>query len=224
MVAEPMLFTLGIATLWYLAGLHTMSAIPVVAFAITGYSSVLTWRNSANRCSKAIEPNLSLMYHRNVQVIDIFLSRIILETVGASASFLILTLLFASIGVMKWPADPLLAAIGWLLLCWFALALGLMAGSLSELSETFGRIWHVITYLLFPLSGAVFMVHWLPPAAQQAVLWLPMVHGVEMVRHGYFGNVVPTHESPFYLATANLTLTLIGLALARETAKRVQLE
>lgn len=221
---EPMLFTLGVAGLWYLVKLHTVSNIPIIAFAITGYASVLMWRNAASRCSKAIEPNLALMYHRNVKVIDIFLSRIVLEWVGATASITVLTLFFAGIGAMNLPSDLWPVMGGWLLLAWFSLALGLIVGALSERSETFERTWHVVTYLMFPLSGAMFMVDWLPKAAQEAILWLPMVHGVEMLRHGYFGAVVPTYENPAYFAAANLVLMLIGLALARETGRRVQPE
>lgn len=224
LIVEPMMFTLGVSALWYTAGLHTYTDMPIIAFAITGYSSVLVWRNTANRCSKAIEPNLSLMYHRNVKVIDIFMSRIILELVGASASIIILTVFFAAIGAMDWPHNLLLILEGWFLLSWFAIALGFIVGAISERSETFERLWHVITYLMFPLSGAVFMVDWLPAAAQKAVLWLPMVHGTEMIRHGYFGNLVPTYEDPLYFAATNLVLTLIGLALVRDAGKRVQPE
>jgi capsular polysaccharide transport system permease protein len=221
---EPMLFTLGVASLWYLAKLHTVSNIPIIAFAITGYSSVLMWRNTANRCSKAIEPNLALMYHRNVKVLDILLARVVLEWVGATASLTVLTAIFAFIGAMQWPQDVVPVMGGLLLLAWFSLGLGLTVGAISERSETFERTWHVVTYLLFPLSGAMFMVHWLPKAAQEAVLWLPMVHGVEMLRHGYFGGIVPTYENPAYFATANLVLTLIGLALVRDVGRRVQPE
>lgn len=221
---EPMLFTLGVASFWYLAKLHTLSDIPIIAFAITGYSSVLMWRNTANRCSKAIEPNLALMYHRNVKVLDILLARIVLEWVGATASLTVLTAFFAFIGAMQWPQDVVPVIGGWLLLAWFSLGLGLTVGVISERSEKFDRIWHVVTYVMFPLSGAVYMVHWLPKAAQEAVLWLPMVHGVEMLRHGYFGGIVPTHENLAYFATVNLVLTLIGLALVRDIERRVQPE
>lgn len=221
---EPMLFTLGVAGIWYLAKLHTVSNIPIIAFAITGYSSILLWRNVSNRCVKAIEPNLALMYHRNVKVLDIFLARFLLEFVGASASIAVLTFFFAGIGTMQWPHDILIILAGWLLLAWFAMALGLIVGAISERSELIERVWHVITYLLFPLSGAMYMVDWLPKAAQGAVLWLPMVHGVEMIRHGYFGGVIPTHENPVYFATANLVMTLFGLVLTREAGRRVQPE
>lgn len=224
LIVEPALFTLGVAGLWMLAQMHTLSDIPIIAFAITGYSSVLVWRNSANRCSKAIEPNLSLMYHRNVKVIDIFISRVTLELVGASASIILLTIFFAFIGAMRWPEDLFPILSGWLLLCWFAFALGLAVGAISERSEAFERIWHVVTYLMFPLSGAVYMVEWLPKSAQDVVTWLPMVHGVEMIRHGYFGSIVRTHENPYYFAFANLILSLIALALVRESGRRVQPE
>lgn len=221
---EPMLFTLGVMALWTAGKMDHGSSIPIVAFAITGYSSILLWRNVANRCSKAIEPNLSLMYHRNVKVIDVFSSRIILEIVGATVSIIVLSLFFTSIGWMNLPADFMLVLEGWILLAWFSIALGLIVGALSEKSETFDRIWHVMTYLLFPLSGAVFMAHWLPASARELLLYLPMLHGTEMIRHGFFGDIVPTYENPLYFSSINLILTLIGLALVRETGRRVEPE
>jgi capsular polysaccharide transport system permease protein len=224
LIAEPMLFTLGIAALWTFARLHTLSNIPIIAFAVTGYSTVLLWRNAATRCAKAIEPNLSLMYHRNVRVMDIFISRVLLEIVGATASFAFMTVSLAAMGVMPWPHDLAVAVAGWLLLCWFAVALGFLVGALSERSEMFDRLWHVVTYLLFPISGAAFMAHWLPPGAREAVLWLPMVHATEFIRHGFFGPIVPTYEDPVYFACANLVLTLVGLALVRQAEARVQPE
>jgi len=66
-VVEPMLFTLGVAGLWTLLKLGHEHHIDIVSFALTGYSSVLLWRNAVNRCNLAIAPNLSLMYHRNVR-------------------------------------------------------------------------------------------------------------------------------------------------------------
>ena len=50
---EPMIFTLGVTALWAGFGLHKHSALPIVAFGVTGYSSVLLWRNCASRCAMA---------------------------------------------------------------------------------------------------------------------------------------------------------------------------
>src|SRR5579863_6915692 len=64
LVGEPMIFTLGVATLWTMAGLSHVTTIPVIAFAVTGYSSVLMWRNAASHSSMAVEHNKALLYHR----------------------------------------------------------------------------------------------------------------------------------------------------------------
>ncbi len=221
---EPMLFTLGIAALWYAINLHSIVNIPVIAFAVTGYSSVLIWRTATNRCAKAIEPNRGLLYHRNVKVIDLFTTRVLLELVGGTASFVLLTLIFSSLGIMSLPVDLLTVIGGWILLSWLALALGLIVGALSERSDTFERIWQVVNYLIFPVSGAIYMVDWLPSKLQELVLWMPMVHGVEMVRHGFWGDTVRTYEDPMYFVTCNLVLTLFGLLLVRLSERKVELE
>src|ERR1700723_334603 len=83
LVGEPMIFTLGVATLWSLAKLAHGGGIPIVAFAVTGYSSVLMWRNATSQCSAGIEANKALLFHRSVLIIDVFLTRIALEIVGA---------------------------------------------------------------------------------------------------------------------------------------------
>ena len=212
---EPMLFTLGITALWAATKAVHGSNLPIVAFAVTGYSSVLMWRNCAGRCASAIGPNEALMCHRNVRVFDLFASRILLEIAGASMSLTGLAAVFMAVGWMDMPSDLLLMLTGWLLLAWFGVAMGLFVGGLAAQSELVDRLWHTVTYLLFPLSGAGTMVDWLPRAAQDVVLWLPMVHGVEMLRHGYYGGLVRTYESPGYLIAANVVMTVAGLALTK---------
>jgi capsular polysaccharide transport system permease protein len=222
LIAEPATFTLGVAALWSAAGMTHGSSLPIVAFAITGYSSVLMWRNTASKCNSAILQNFNLLYHRNVQVIDVFITRIILEIAGTTASFTVLILVFTLIGRIEPPVDMLQVVGGWLMLAWFGAALGLVLGAATAYSELVDRIWHPTSYLLFPLSGAAFMVEWLPPAGQEVVLMLPMVHGVEILREGFFGNAVRTHYDAPYMALCCLALTLVGLILVRDAERRVE--
>jgi capsular polysaccharide transport system permease protein len=222
LIAEPATFTLGVSALWTAAGLNHGSSLPIVAFAITGYSSVLMWRNTASKCNSAIHQNFNLLYHRNVQVIDVFITRIILEIAGTTASFSLLSLLFILVGVIEPPIDLLQVIGGWLMLAWFGSALGLVLGAATTYSELVDRIWHPASYLLFPLSGAAYMVEWLPQRGQDVVLWLPMVHGVEMLREGYFGNAIRTHYDVSYMALCCLALTLAGLLLVRDAGRRIE--
>jgi ABC-type polysaccharide/polyol phosphate export permease len=222
LVAEPMLFTLGVATLWAAVGAHRGSPIPVVAFAITGYSSVLMWRNSASRAGSAVAANKALLYHRNVQIVDVLLTRIVLEISGATCSFLVLSCLSIYFGWMPMPIDLLEVLFGWLMLAWFGASLALLIGAATAFSEIVDRLWHPLAYLLFPLSGAAFMVDWMPTNMQKVVLLLPMVHGTEMLREGYFGNVVRTHFDLGYMTICCLVLSLAGLYVVRRVSLRLE--
>ena len=224
LVAEPMIFTLGVAAVWTAAGMNRSSGIPIIAFAITGYSTVLMWRNTVGMCSKAIQNNLNLLYHRNVKVIDVLITRIALEIGGASASFIVLTIIFVTAEWIHPPLDLMRVIFGWLMLAWFGSALALTIGAATAYSHIVERIWAPTAYLLFPLSGAAYMADWLPTAAREVLLLLPMVHSVEVIREGFFGGVVRYHYDMAYMAMCNLGLTLTGLWLVRDAGYRVEAE
>jgi ABC-2 type transport system permease protein/capsular polysaccharide transport system permease protein len=111
------------------------------------------------------------MYHRNVRVIDVFLARLLLEAGGATISFIVLSLFYLYIGWLEPPEDVLTVVEGWLLLGWFGAALAMFLGSLAEKSG--GTLGHPASYIMFPLSGAAFMVDALPAAAstRSSCLW-----------------------------------------------------
>jgi ABC-type polysaccharide/polyol phosphate export permease len=221
---EPMLFTLGVSALWTFSGLHQISDLPIVVFALTGYSTVLLWRNMPGRCIGAIAPNGQLMYHRNVRIIDIYLSRIALEAIGATLSIVILSLVFISIGWIAPPENILLVAWGWFLTAWFGAGLATLLGAWSETTEIIEKLWHPLAYLLFPLAGAAFLADAVPEQFRNYVLWIPMVHGTEMIRDGYFGSKFIAHYSGTYLVTVNLVLCLVALALERKASREIVLE
>src|SRR5262249_5794421 len=127
------------------------------------------------------------------------------------------------LGQLEPPADLLKVIQGWLMLAWFGAALGILIGAGTAYSRIVERLWMPAAYLLFPISGAAYMVEWLPHSFQQFVLYLPMVHGIELLREGYFGNVVRTHHDIGYMAFCCLVISLLGFWLARAATHRVEL-
>lgn len=218
---EPMLFTIGVTVLWSSFKNMHGSHLPITAFAVSGYSSVLLWRNMPSRCIMAIEPNLSLMYHRYVKVIDIFLARLLIEGGGATLSFVMLTLFFSFMGWMSPPEDVLKVAFGWVMLAWLGCSLAIFLGCLAEETELVEKLWHPISYFLLPVSGAAYFVDALPPDFQKIVLILPLVHGVELIREGFFGSQVRAHYDMGYLAIINTMLTFSALVMLRRVGRKV---
>lgn len=219
---EPVLFSLAIVTLWSVIKAPTNPGMSVAGFALTGYASVLLWRYPTNRCTNALQTNWALLYHKAVTPLHIYAARIFIEVMAATGGCAALAAVLVLTGQMQMPSDLLGVAVAWYLLILFAVGIALTIGGLSVRSESFERVWHMLAYLLFPLSGPAFMVEWLPDIAREAVLWLPMVHGVEMLRQGWFGDAVVTHGSPAYLAVSSLVLMATGLSLVARNGRRVE--
>jgi ABC-type polysaccharide/polyol phosphate export permease len=220
---EPMMFSVGVTMIWTLGGMGHMqgNAMPMAGFALTGYSSIVLWRNMVNKLANNTSYNKGLLYHPNVTVLDLILARGLLEFAGCTLSLVLLTVVFWGLGLMQLPVDPLKAFVAWLLFSWFVFSAGLVAAFLGESSELFDRIVHVILYLTLPLTGAFTMVTWMPPAIQQVLLLSPLVHGVEMLREGYFGMSIRAEYSVSFLFVVNVTLTLIGLILIRNIRRQL---
>lgn len=213
---EPIIFVLLVSVFWQAIRAERFNDMPIIPFAVIGYSVVLCWRNSVSRTTKAVGANVGLLYHRNVTVIDVFLARVFLEVFGATVSFLALSILFHVVGFMPAPDDFLYMTFGWILMIWFAIGLSFIIGALCEMSEVIHRLWNSFSIVLFPLSGVVFFVHWLPEIAREYVLYIPMVHLTEMIRHGYYGDMIPTYENVSYLVWCNMVLSFLGLTLVRK--------
>jgi capsular polysaccharide transport system permease protein len=213
LLLEPVVFTIGVIVLWNVMRHDSGFRVEVTPFVVTGYASLLLWRNCSFRGLKAIEPNRSLLHHRLVKVQDIFVARMALEIAGVTAAFLVLIAAMIGLDLIVLPADPALLTAGWLLMAWFSASLGTILGCLSEYSDIVERLWHPVSYFLLALSGTFYMVDWLPLAAQQAVAWVPMVHPVEMMRAGYWGDSPRFHYSAGYIVVVCLCMSLAALLL-----------
>lgn len=222
LLLEPVFFTVGVVVLWNLTHRSGGVIVEITPFVVTGYSNLLLWRNCSFRGLKAIEPNRSLLHHRQVKIQDIFLARMILELAGVTSSFLLLMTSMMALGLMHWPDNACLLLGGWLLMCWFAACLGAILGCLSEFSELVERLWHPLSYFLLTMSGTFFMVDWIPAKMQGVVSWVPMVHPIEMMRGGYWGASVKTHYDVHYMMVVCLSATLLaGLLMSDRRLKNL---
>ena len=213
---EPALFVLLVTFVWSAIRNIHVSNLPIVAFAVTGYTSLLLWRNAVSRCIGALKSNKALLFHRQVTILDIFTARILLELIAITTALVGLSLGFYAIGWLELPEDTLQVVGGWLLLAWCAAGLGLTIGGLSEKVDVVARFWPPFSYILMAVSGVAYIVDALPPARHQMALWVPMVNAVEFIREGWFGSAMRAHYDLAYLTAFNVGLTIVGLTLVRQ--------
>lgn len=219
---EPLLMTGLIVFLWGSLRFNQYSSLNIIAFMVTGYPLMMMWRNSSGRAIGAVSANISLLYHRNVRVFDTLIARMLLEIAGATIAQIVLMAILIVLGIIPMPKDLFYMLLAWSLMAMFAIGLGLILCSIAQRFEIFNRLWGTISFLLMPLSGAFFFIHNAPTIAKPYLLWIPMIHGSEMFRKGYFGDSVTTYENPWYLLLVNLTLLLVGLLMVKQFSKGIE--
>ena len=219
---EPLLMTLIMVLMWKFFKVNNISTLNIVAFTITGYPMMMMLRNASNRAIGSISANMSLLYHRNVRVLDTIFARMLLEIAGATIAQIAIMSVLIAVRWIEMPADIFYMLLAWLLMAMFAIGLGLIICSVAIHFEPFGKVWGTISFVMMPLSGVFFFVHNLPQQLQHYVLMLPMVHGTEMFRAGYFGNSVTTYGNPWFILLCNLVLLLLGLAMVTKFSKGVE--
>ncbi|MFK3557824.1 ABC transporter permease [Pasteurella multocida] len=219
---EPFLMTGIIVIVWgSIRGDHNAS-LNIMAFMITGYPLMMMWRNTSNRAVGAILANSALLYHRNVRVLDTLIARALLEMSGATIAQIVLMGIYIALGWIAMPKDIFYMLLAWALMGMFAIGFGFIICSISYHIEFFGKLWGILSFVTMPLSGAFFLVHSVPHQVQQYLLWVPMIHGSEMFRHGYFGDAIITYEDPWFLLKCNLILLFIGLVMVKNFSKGIE--
>lgn len=223
-IAEPAIFCLAVILLWSLIKHQGHAETPVVPFLLTGYMPLLLFRHMTGRLLRCMQANAALLYHRSITILTLYMARIGVEVLGTSAAFASCLVIFWFAGFVEVPDDPSMMLGGWLLYAWFAAATAIGVGALSERSEVAEKIWNPISYIMIPLSGTFYMVHWIPAEYRESLLWMPPINGVEMIRGGYFGPAVPTYFDPIYLIYVNLILTAVGLLFVKDARSYVEIE
>jgi capsular polysaccharide transport system permease protein len=168
--------------------------------------------------------NGSLLYHRQIKVLDFIFVRFLIEVIGSMMAFVCIGTLLYLLNEFPMPADVGLLLAGWSLYCLFTFSLCLVLAPLSELSEVLEKLLPVTTYIMIPFSGTFSMVSWLTPEIQQVLLYSPFVSPMELIRAGIFGDRVNAIWDLTVPISSSLILTLVGLALCRRIRRQLVIE
>jgi len=224
MMVEPLLFAVLVGVLWRFAKGPEDHGISVFAFVATGYIPLTMFRYAVSRSIRVFQVNSSLMYHRQIKVLDFIFVRVLIEVIGGSMAFLFIGLVLGALGEFPVPADIGAALAGWGIYCLFVFSLCLVIAPLSELSDVLEKILPVVTYVQIPASGAFNMLSWLTPAAQAVLYYSPFVHAMELLRYGVFGERVNAKWDVTVPLAASLVLILVGLSLCRRVRRTLVVE
>lgn len=215
-MAEPLLFATLVGLLWRFMRGPEEHGIGVVAFVATGYIPLTMFRTSLGRAVRAFSANSSLLYHRQVTLLDLILVRFIIEWIGSMMAYVLIATVLFVLGLFPAPADLSFFLVGWILYGLFTFSAVLILAPLSELSEAIEKFVPVTTYLMVPFSGTFNLTSWLAPNVRNILLYSPPVTGMELMRYGIWGDkITPYYDIPYTIAVS-LVMMLFGLMLCRK--------
>lgn len=221
-ILEPMILTAGVMVIWSLMG-SNRHGVKVIELVLTGYMPLTLWRHLTNSSVGLYRRSSPLLYHRQITLLDMLAARQALEFLGTSAALLVVWGVLNAIGVIGDIQQPDLFVLGWLMMASISFGFSAVIAAVSETSEAAERLIQPLQYLNIPISGAFFLVDWLPDWGQKLILWHPLVHCFEVFRAGYFGRAIVSHYSVSYFCVWAFFMAFAGLLVTQLVRNRVQL-
>jgi capsular polysaccharide transport system permease protein len=224
MMVEPLLFAGLVGVMWrYMHGPEE-HGVSIVAFVASGYIPLTLFRHAVSRCLRVFSVNGSLLYHRQIKVVDFIFVRFLIEVIGSMMAFAFIATLLFVLNEFPVPADVGALLAGWFLYCMFTFSVCLVLAPLSEMSEVLEKLMPVTLYIMIPFSGTFAMVSWLTPQVQPFMLYSPFVSAMELIRAGIFGDRVHAIWDVMVPVSASIVLTVIGLTLCRRIRRQLVVE
>ena len=223
-MAEPLLFAVLVSLLWRLTKGAEDHGMSVVAFVVTGYIPLTLFRHVVQRSVVVFSVNSSLLYHRQITILDFIFTRFLIEVIGCMMAYVFIASVLIAMDLFPVPKDVGLFLFGWFSYCLFCLSICLVISPLSEISETMEKLIPVTTYIMIPFSGSFTMVSWLAPELRDYLLWSPFVNGIEMMRGGIWGEKIATYYNPWNPIIISLPMIMIGLSLCRRVRRSLAVE
>jgi len=222
-MVEPLLFAGLVAIVWRFMKGPTEHGVSVVAFAVTGYIPITLFRHGVSRSVAIFTANGSLLYHRQIKIVDFIIARFTIEMLGGMMAYAFISSILIYFDQFPVPSDIGLLIGGWLVYSFFCFSLCLIIAPLSEMSEVLEKFVPVTTYIMLPFSGLFTMASWLTPEIRAYFLWSPFVNGMEMMRKGIWGDQVTAYYNIWNPIACGLITATLGLALCRRVRRTLSI-
>jgi capsular polysaccharide transport system permease protein len=221
-IAEPLSYVIVLSLIISSIGRHPPFGHDSALFFATGILPYFLFSNLVKSVGAAFDANEALLSYPIVKPIDTLFARGALEI---ATSALVMIVMFTGLTVVNQAPGPasmhvLAAAMLGLALLGFGVGtlnavVGRFFSSWRQFYDTFARGLMLVSAVFFPLDS-------LPTGLRDAVAMIPVAHGVELFRVGYYTGYRSTALDAGYLFAAGLVLSLVGLAAERAVRMRAQ--
>ena len=210
LLVEPAMHIGFMSSVWGIMRRNSMGGIDVSMWIILGMLSFFLFRRTSVQTLHALDCNKAFFAFRQVRPFDVALVRASVEA---------FSMFFISVFILGAAAMMGLAGL-WL----FGLGYGLVTSVCMRLVPDSGHIFQILMMPLYLISGVIMPLTFLPQPYRGWLLWNPLVHGLELVRLGFFSNYHTLDVSFSYLYVWGVGSLVLGLTLYRGLETRLVMQ
>lgn len=214
-LAEPVAYVAIMTSIFTYAERPPPFGDSFALFFALGVISFKLFASTSTQLTSAMIANQALLSYPIVRELDTVFARLILEAMTGLAIFIIFMIGLQIVQGVHGPTHPLRVLQGLSLLILFAFGVGLTNAVILRRFPSWQQFYRIMTAPLFFLSGLFYSLESLPSQARDILTWNPIIHGVEMVRDGYYSHYRVSDLDGNYLLAWGLALTFIGMFTER---------
>jgi capsular polysaccharide transport system permease protein len=180
---EP-LFNIGIMIVLFGAIMaRVLPGIDYVIFLINGMIPFFMFRTGVSQSTSAIQSNKGLFSYKPVKPIDAVIARNILEFLLKFIAYISFSMGFIWFGYYIDLNNIPQLIFYWALLFFLTIGISLIFIVIANFSKEFEKFLSVAFIVMYLLSGVVYSIHIIPFQYQQYLLFNPLIHIFELMRH-----------------------------------------
>lgn len=216
LLMEPVMHIGFITFVFTVIRMRTVGGIDVAIWIIVGMLAFFLFRRTGVQTMHAVDSNKPLFAYRQVQPFDVAVVRAGLEGFLMTLVAIIILCAAALIGFDVLPGNPLQVFWAMAGLWLLGLGYGLVTSVLMELVPETEHVFKILMMPLYLISGVIFPLSAVPPPYRDWLMYNPIAHGLELVRHGFspYYHMVPGVSGAYLYACVVCSL-LLGLLLYR---------
>lgn len=219
---EPLLTIGALVVLFGTIRQRAAPGIEYEIFLINGIIPFFMFRTGVMLGMNAVESNKGLFSYRSVKPIDAVIARNILEFLLKFTAYICFSagLLWLGYSISFSEIPQLLGY--WALLFIFMVGCSLIFLVIADFSKEIGKILSSLFLIIYLTSGILYSIHIIPPEYQVYLLYNPLIHIFELMRH----SVAPTYAlvsgiSLNYFVIWMISALFVGLLLYKRFERRI---
>ncbi len=221
LVGPVVLLTL-ISSLYILMGTHYIMGMDVQTFSLLGATTWIMFRQIVFRSSTAYVSARGLLNFQGVTPLMCALVQAFIYVSVYMVVFLVLISAGHALELITLPKSWPRFLLYVVLMGCFGSALGVLFGSIATFWHFFLRLAPIIERFLQIFAAVFFVSEQLPEHLRPWMLWLPLAHGMQLLRSAYFEAYASHDASLGYFLTSLVFLMVVALAAERLARPNVQ--